>query len=170
MNGKQISKLLYSHPATRNIFKGVYSINSRFPNNTGKDKTAIVINTAPSWSSGDHWVGVFKDANNAIYFDSYGRPPPLLLHDYLGKNYSYSETQLQSLLSTVCGQYCIAFILLMCKGKSLRFVVQSLDQGNKILNDHLVNSDIETIFNVDLNTYTLEHIATQISRAFYDYN
>lgn len=82
----------------------------------------VVINTAPSWSMGEHWVSIFIDLKNNVlyYFDSYGLLPPLEIQDKINKfkgqfpglvikmnqtRHQYSDSE--------CGMYCLYFIYFM---------------------------------------------------------
>ena len=63
---------------------------------------AIVCNTHDSDRPGEHWVAMYVDnERRGDYFDSYGLQP------------------LQSPLSTVCGQYCVAFLMFRCRDASM---------------------------------------------------
>ena len=78
-----------------------------------KKKFGLIINTDPSTKPGQHWVAVFKDANEVQYFDSYGLPP---LHcdiiDFLDSHgqWNYNRITLQSFTSKVCGHYCVVYL------------------------------------------------------------
>ena len=83
----------------------------------------FIRNKTPSLKVGDscilnlngmsHWTALIRLKDGYFYFDSYGVIGPMDL-DHL--NYTYSETDIQSLNSTACGFYCIAFIISMNRG------------------------------------------------------
>lgn len=60
---------------------------------------------------GSHWVMFYIDSKlkNAVYFDSFGFPPPLEVKNFLSKfkNVPYSNRQIQDIKSTNCGLFCI---------------------------------------------------------------
>ena len=85
---------------------------------------AIVCNTHDSDRPGEHWVAMYVDAERrGDYFDSYGLQ---LQHvgfvDFMTEHcstWSTNERTLQSPLSTVCGQYCVAFLMFRCRDASM---------------------------------------------------
>ena len=69
---------------------------------------------------GSHWVAVYVPMNGRTeYFDSYGNKPNDLILSKLQQigdnNVIYSVLPIQA-LSTVCGQYCLLFLLLRSRG------------------------------------------------------
>ena len=86
---------------------------------------AIVSNLDTADKPGSHWIAIYIDKNGyGNYFDSYGLAPLSAHHlDCLRRNcarYRWSEKQLQSFDSKVCGEYCIVFLYYMCIGGNLR--------------------------------------------------
>lgn len=70
-------------------------------------------------NSGTHWTCMYitKYANGnvePIYFDSYGQPPPEDVKKFIKTNTNkylpYTTKDVQSLMSSVCGWYCCAFL------------------------------------------------------------
>lgn len=69
-----------------------------------------VINLQPSTEgNGSHWCGLYYNIDKSCWFDSFGFVPPeeieLLLEDY-----DYNDNDVQSINSSSCGFYVIAFI------------------------------------------------------------
>jgi hypothetical protein len=65
-------------------------------------------------NKGSHYTGfqVNKYANGKIepiYFDSYGQPPPEIVMEFCG-NPPHNSKDIQSLLNSACGWYCLAFL------------------------------------------------------------
>ena len=61
--------------------------------------------------SGTHWVCFRMENDRAVYFDSFGMPPPLQIRDFLkGKKVKYNDRQIQNIHATTCGYYCLAFL------------------------------------------------------------
>lgn len=78
-----------------------------------KRGNAYVINTDDRDERGVHWICCCFGDDVTVYMDSYGAPPAQRMADFMrrgGKPIIYSNVQIQSLESDVCGQHCIALI------------------------------------------------------------
>ena len=97
-----------------------------------KEGSVAVVNLQNSnQGNGSHWVSYYIPSKGEYnyYFDSYGLPPPESVVKLLktkNRKIIYSDQQLQNLHSDVCGEYTIAFLRAMLKGRSL-----STDAANK---------------------------------------
>ena len=100
-------------------FLGVFSFD-HLPSLFHYDNSSCccIVNIDPSTKPGSHWVAFFFDSqlNSLEFFDSYGYPPSyfnfnIRLPDssHHKPHLAYSSIPLQSLSTTVCGQYCILF-------------------------------------------------------------
>ena len=86
--------------------------------------TAIVCNTHDADRPGEHWIAMYVDAERrGDYFDSYGLQPQ---HGEFANfmnaqcsEWTSNDRTLQSPLSTVCGQYCVAFLMFRCRNVSM---------------------------------------------------
>jgi hypothetical protein len=80
----------------------------------------MVLNLDDSTGSGSHWVALFAvNQMRVYYFDSFGQAPSGVILHYLQDKYqkiTFNNTRLQSLLSNVCGHYCIYVIYHMSIG------------------------------------------------------
>lgn len=113
METQQINKILWNCADTKNFYIGCYPCDVmprivKFP-------STVVLNIEPLGFRGVHWVGIFIDKPNHIYyFDSLGKPPNkcivnnLKVNDikYITRNFK----RYQSDFSNFCGVYCLAFI------------------------------------------------------------
>ena len=98
-------------------FNGVYS-----KNNLPKIKNgAYVINLDEYKSVGTHWLALYVNANNVVYFCSFGvKHIPKEIRKFIGKkNVKPNIYRIQAYASMMCGYFCIGFIDFMLKGKSL---------------------------------------------------
>ena len=79
----------------------ILNLNSEFDENGNRNK-------------GSHWVALcVDDDKQGIYFDSYGLDPPKEIKNLLKSNqYKIGNTtkNIQSLMSNLCGFFCLAFI------------------------------------------------------------
>ena len=102
-----LSSLLSSH----------YLYHARPSNN--KDSVCCIVNTDPATEPGTHWIAFFLAHNNRSseieFFDSYGLPPSFYGFSFPSPSHTqllHNTIRLQSLKTTVCGQYCILFLIL----------------------------------------------------------
>ena len=136
MNADDIEKVLGGY---RPPFIGVYSADN-LPE-TPSNGSVLICNTDPEHLPGRHWIGMYLKEGEGEYFDSYGREPPRSFADYLSKHcghWTYSTRQIQSAISSFCGQYCVYFVKLRSRGVDLCRIISvfSRDTG---LNDVLVH-------------------------------
>lgn len=123
MDSKQIYRILKADRAVEELnFLGVFPIDL-IPMSAQKFPCCMVINTKPHDHPGEHWVAVVKtEDRKGIFFDSYGVPPYNLpeIGDVLNNcnEWTFNDIPLQSLYSTVCGQYVIFFLTHIAKGLS----------------------------------------------------
>ena len=98
-------------------FNGVYS---RSYLAEIKDGT-YEINLDESKSRGTQWIALYVNGNNVIYFDSFGvEHISKEIEKFIGnKNIMTNIHRIQSYNSIMCGYFCIGFIDLMLKGKSM---------------------------------------------------
>jgi hypothetical protein len=84
--------------------------------------------------NGTHWTVLYYNYRNSLYFDSFGFVPPVDVEQKLNR-YTYNDKQIQSLESTACGFYCIAFIIFMYGRKKVE-----LESGFKLFVDAFSNN------------------------------
>ena len=99
-------------------FNSVYSRNN-LPNKIKKG--AYVINLDEYENTGTHRVSLFVEANEVIYFGSFGvEHIPKKINKFIGnKKIKASIFRTQAYDSIMCGYFCIEFINYMLKGKTL---------------------------------------------------
>ena len=72
-------------------------------------------------NSGSHWTClVTDDMKRAIYHDSYGEAPPNEIRNLLKSNQykiGHTSKNIQSLMSNLCGFFCLAFIYFLSVSK-----------------------------------------------------
>ena len=113
MNGNQINNALLSDSVVKRTFVGVFAADhlpeKEYPG-------GYIVNTDTSDKPGQHWVAFYATKPGKLEgFDSFGRNPAQyseLIKTWIGGDYfTMCKAQYQSNDSTVCGQYCIFFIL-----------------------------------------------------------
>ena len=63
-----------------------------------------------------HWTGLIKDGSDYYYFDSFGFPAPIEVEHRIG-DYTWSDIDIQSIMSSSCGWFVISWIRCMHKKK-----------------------------------------------------
>ena len=105
-----------SHPLTN------FEIEMYYQNEPKQIKDgAYVINFDECKLKGTHWIAFYVNANNIVYFDSFGvEYIPKEIKKFIGnKNIITNIYRIQAYESIVCGYFHIGFIDLMLKGRSL---------------------------------------------------
>ena len=145
MNNLQIDTILRHDDAGRVHYRGVYASDTIPRCEPG----GYVCNTAPSSHPGEHWVAFYCTEKQVDYFDSYGRRPPVgilsALHD---RDVICNTRCLQSPFSSVCGQYCVYFLLQRMRHETMSSIIAQFEH-NVDYNDQLVHDFTRIHF--DLN-------------------
>jgi hypothetical protein len=75
--------------------------------------------------NGTHWVSICIIGNDAAYFDSFGRKPPIDVYQFVKRkkniNFYCIIDQIQDIESEACGFYCIAFLHYMFSRTDIEF-------------------------------------------------
>ena len=98
-------------------FNGVYS-----GDNLQKIKDGVYIINLDEYSDiGTHWVALYVQNNDVIYFDSFGveHIPKEIKTFISNKNIKTNIFRIQAYDSIMCGYFCIGFIDFMLAGKTL---------------------------------------------------
>ncbi len=84
--------------------------------------SAFVCNTHDSDKPGEHWVAMYV-GQRGDYFDPYGQKPQHIeFTNFMNEHcsgWSHNDSTLQSPMSTVCGQYSVAFLMFRCRNVSM---------------------------------------------------
>ena len=105
-----------SHPLTN------FEIEIYYQNEPKQIKVGTyVINFDECKSKGTHWIALYVNANNIVYFDSFGvEYIRKEIKKFIGnKNIITNIYRIQAYESIVCGYFHIGFIDFMLKGRSL---------------------------------------------------
>ena len=159
MNKDTIHKLLKRHPETKKIFVRVCSSDTLPLRARRKRPCAYVCNTAKANHPGEHWVCFYFDRGGALpeFMDTYGRTPlTASFKRFLGKKgFKRNGCALQNLMSTVCGQYCLYYILMRCRGHSMKSILCKFAYSDTLDNDRRVNREVNRLFQTKQNV--VEH-------------
>ena len=82
---------------------------------------AYVINLDEYKDTGKHWIALFCNRNEIVYFDSFGvEHIPEEIKKFIGnRNIKANIFRIQANNSVMCGYFCIGFIDFMLAGKTL---------------------------------------------------
>ena len=174
MDTTQIHHVLSNHPSTKSCFKGVFA-SDEFPNKINRHrKQCYVVNTDPSSKPGLHWVAFYYSDGEGFFFDSYGNPPDFYKHEFkehLDRNadsWTYNTKRLQGTMSSVCGQYCIFFLIKRCRSSpklSYSHILRSFGRDYD-RNDKKVNTWFNHTFKVTLPVHDVDFTVRQVARSF----
>ena len=107
---------------------------------------ALIVNTDKTTDPGTHWLAIYLDTDRrGEFFDPFGLPPLFkelfhFLENHCPAGYRYNTQTLQNvaLQSTTCGQYCLLYVFLRCKGYAFNDMLTLFSGTNTALNDLLV--------------------------------
>jgi len=117
---------------TRTHFLGVFALD-QIPSSFSHYPCAYVANTDPSSRKGQHWVAFYHHSPTRLeFFDSYGQPPQSYNFPFPSHitSLKYNSYPLQSMISSVCGQYCIYFLYHRSHQSTLARIVHNLRASN----------------------------------------
>ena len=172
METSEIYASLSTNTLTKNCIGGVIPIDQLPIKNHVKYNMHglkfFVVNLDRSDQPGSHWVAIMISPLPTVhneYFDSYGCEPVKELKSYLGSNFIMNTKQLQSETSTICGQWCMYYIWLRCRGHTLWDIIKHFKNKTLAWNDMFVNSLINRDFTeVNEPIHSQDFITSQISR------
>ena len=120
-------------------FNGAYSRNN-LPEKI-KD-AAYVINLDEYADVGAHWIALFGNRNEIVYFNSFGvEHVPEEIKKFIGnKNIKANIFRVQANDSIMCGYFCNGFIDFMLAGKKLNDLTSLFSFNNFEKNDDIILS------------------------------
>ena len=125
---KRMRFLRPPHPLTNFEIQKYYQNDSRFNDVYSRNNLlkkikdgAYVINLDEYADVGTHWIALFCNRNEIVYFDSFGvEHVPEEIKEFVGnKNIIANIFQVQANNSVMCGYFCIGFIDFILAGKKL---------------------------------------------------
>jgi len=105
----------------------------------------LVCNLDPAHCPGTLWVAIYVDGDYGEYFDLIGRALLNTIRNYLDRwcgradKWIFNDRQVQSVISRLCGHYCVYYCALRSNAISLREIVASLSKDTAF-NDVLVHA------------------------------
>ena len=108
----------------------------------------FIYNLEPAYMSGSHWVAKYVQDKVINYFDSFGLPPfQEMVNHARKKNLTllHQNNQIQNLLTTTCGYFCLYFLNEMNKGKSYFDLLQVFDLNDTMINERFIERYFKNI-------------------------
>ena len=125
---------------------------------------AYVINLDEYADVGTHWIALFCNRNEIVYFDSFGvEHVPEEINEFVGnKNIIVNIFRVQANNSVMCGYFCIGFIDFMLTGKNwlilqtcfLRMTLRKLVILFRVISKMNERNSIQTIDRTNLTEQT----------------
>ena len=135
MRSSQLERALRTHRETRDVFVGVFASDQLPVCPRQKKPLALIVNTDPSHKPGLHWCAFYITTDCVYYFDPYGIPPLVKSFQTLLKCRRRNEVfgkRLQG-RGSVCGHYCMYYILAMVRGKDFDLFGDDLNANDRIV-------------------------------------
>jgi len=149
------------------VFEGVFPYDclpvvSAFP-------AAYIANTEPRTKPGAHWIAMYFDQDrNGDYFDSYGRIPLPKFKSFLDKyalEWQYNNKQLQTPLTSTCGQYCIYFLYQRVREMPLQKILNRFVEDT-LKNDEMITNFVNDTFGTNTAMIDVDYIVNQVCKVF----
>ena len=122
----------------------INNVLSRDESSPHNHKQALFIyNLEPSYMSGSHWVATYVKNGIINYFDSFGMPPfQEIVNHAKRKNMTllHQSDQIQNLLTTTCGYFCLYFLNEMNKGGSYYDLLKVFNSYNTMENEKYIEN------------------------------
>jgi len=143
MNTEQIRNVIQRDTLTLKKFGGVFAENN-LPKRINVYPYGLIVNSDPDTKPGRHWLAMyFPSQDRGEFFDSFGRRPDFYSKTFVTflnghcKNWVCNEKTLQSVNTTVCGEYCIFYLMHRSRGISMSKTINFFT-SDKLKNDVLV--------------------------------
>ena len=136
----------------------VNGVNSR--NNLARIKDrAYVINLDERKLIGCHWIALYVNDNDVIYFDSFGveHIPKEIKKFMENKDFITNIYSIQAYNSIMCGYFCIRFIDFISKVKSLFDYENLISPNDYEKNDKIILKYFQ-YFQIDEKKYILRYL------------
>ena len=114
---------------------------------------SIIVNLSSEGEKGSHFIAISFSTSKILYFDSFGsQQTNSNIENYLKryrKQIIFTNNQIQHLLSSHCGFFCISFILCTENMISVKSFLEMFHSNNLYLNDYIC---------IDIITFFINHM------------
>jgi hypothetical protein len=109
-----------------------------------RDGIHYIINSDPAYLPGQHWMCVYN-GNPVEFFDPLGMEPNFYgLEEKLSIDFIYNRTKVQGKNSILCGEFCIYYLHMRCKGFSIASILETLSNSFDV-NDWVVSKYVNKL-------------------------
>ena len=160
MNSTELLKILQCDRYTNLLNPAVKPLN-HFLDEPLSSPSLTIVNLDSCDKPGSHWVAVYVPMNGRTeYFDSYANEPNkkfLFKLQQLKNEIIYSLIPVQG-LSTVCGQYCLLFLLIRSRGFVFHdiistFLLSEFSAERDSIANFMINHFYENVLNRKLKVF-----------------
>lgn len=169
MNTLDLIQAMEQDSKSHGKFCGVYASDT-LPKVIENYPCGLIVNTDPQTEKGSHWLAMyFPSKESAEFFDSYGNPPDFYEENFKtflnshSRKWTYNHRCLQSLTSSMCGQFCVYFLLNRIRGKSLLQIVKSFND-NVSVNDQRVSHFVRRLLGFSSNKKRIKRTQIALTR------
>lgn len=122
----------------------------RIPKKLPTEPYGLIVNTDPHYLPGKHWIAFYVEHGKVEAFDSYGNTPSRYssyIKQFMQRftRVESNTKELQSLNTSVCGQYCLFYLMCRCRGYEMTDIV-NIFNDNLNMNDQFVYTFIDDRF------------------------
>ena len=113
-----------------------------------RKQALFIYNLEPSYMSGSHWVATYVKNGIINYFDSFGMPPFQEIVNHAKRTNMtlvHQSDQIQNLLTTTCGYFCLYFLNEMNKGRSYYDSLKVFNSHNTMENEKCIENYFKII-------------------------
>lgn len=149
MNENEIDNILWSHPATKHVYRGSFAIDE-LPDKPDKPY-ALVLNYDERSRDGSHWVCIHA-SDKPTFFDSFGLTPlKIQIPAFFDpEEYDAVVKQLQHKRATTCGHHVISFLVKRCEGLSNEQYLSQFGDNRRANDDAVYDfvNDLKRVYDV----------------------
>jgi len=167
MNGAEIYSILKAYLSPKCYFAGVFARDCLPSFNFSRYPACLVSNTDVSGQKGQHWVSFYFPSPGYIeYFDSYALPP--FAYGFSLTPRIQNSVSFQDYNSSVCGQYCIFFLIMRSNNFNMHLITSSFSKKTKEWNDSKVALYVYKNFPIKnpILSHALSHMISVSQKAY----
>ena len=142
MNTLDLISIIHETPLIRDVFIGIYPsdiLGCIYDRSKLNKVSFAIINQDPSYLKGSHWILLYITDKDVLYFCPQAQYPKQEMLQFLLESHKkvyINRKKVQHDFSTICGLYCISYVVLKMLGKCNECAIRSFK--NLLRNDTFV--------------------------------